>query len=250
MFKKSDFIIVMATMPSRDKKLLEALENSDGTIIYLNAIEDKEMLDISSISSRYECGSEEGVLAILAKEILNDKDIPLHVKKFFEDLDEGYISAECNVGEEEIEEINNLCKLSKTPYLYIGSDINNHPRNSNIKKIISLFKEFGGFDTNISYSKTEDLEGVEELESFDGSIVYFCESIDNSETKQLIGSAQFAIGAKIHDKENIQIITDNNSYNRIFKLDIDLKGTIALLPGEKCDSYSYKTAKIMKEDMQ
>jgi NADH-quinone oxidoreductase subunit F len=248
-FENSDFITVLATMPSREQELFQNIKNSNAKIVYLNPIEDRAMLDICEIFSKYESGSEEGVLAILAKEILRDKSLSSNIKNFFEDLDEGYISAESNIAEEEIEDISALANSSKSPYIYVGDDIKNHPRVANIKKIVSLLCKFGGFKSNLKEVDIDDIEEVDELDSFDGSVVYFCKALNSDEEKHLFGSKQFMIATKLNNNQKIRVLADNKSFERVFKLDENLKGTIALLPGAESDSYSYKVAKIMKEDV-
>jgi len=248
-FENSDFVLILATLPSRENGLIQELDKSDAAVVYLNPIEDNLMVDYTTIESRYECGSEEGVLAILAKGLLFEKEIPLHVKSFFENLDEGYISAECNVGEEEVEEIVNIRKLSKKPFIFVGDDIKNHPREENIKKIVSMLVELDGFESNLKPVDFSDLEDVEELDSFDGTIIYKCNALDKSEEDKLLGSQQFAIAAKIKDGDSIKIKA-KNEYSRLFSVEKSLKGTIALLPGARSDeSYSYELARIVKEDV-
>jgi NADH-quinone oxidoreductase subunit G len=49
---------------------------------------------------------------------------------------------------------------------------------------------------------------------------------DNS----LRGSAQFAMAAKISDGDEVEITLSSRTVKRVFKLDKELKGTIALNP--------------------
>jgi NADH-quinone oxidoreductase subunit F len=251
----SDFIIIIGMLPSRKEGLLEKLNSKN--IVYMSVIEDKAMTNVAKIQSRYEAGSEEGVLAILAKELLADKNIDEKTKEFFENLDEGYISAETNVGEEELEEINELYKDSKTPLLLLGEDFYAHPRKRNIARIVNLFVKYGNFkiyDENSSNGIVQNsiddvLEDVEELESFDGSVVYTCTPKDRDEEELLIGSAQFMMAAKLKDGDEIFVITQNAEHQRKFVLDSELKGTVALLPSSDGDeSYNYKVAKIIKRE--
>jgi NADH-quinone oxidoreductase subunit F len=76
---------------------------------------------------------------------LNDKNLDTNTKNFFENLDEGYLSAECNIGEEEIEDLNALYIKSKKPMLVVGHDLYNHPRAQNLAKLISLLVRYGNF---------------------------------------------------------------------------------------------------------
>lgn len=252
----TDFVLVMGIMPSKDKALLNALQKGKN-IVYLSVVEDSDMTNIVKIQSRYEAGSEEGVLAILAKELFSNQEINQETKYFFENIDDGYISAECNIGEEELEEINELYKNSKNSTIVLGYDFYNHPRKKNIAKIIDLFVEYGNFkiyienlDTKIkTIDKNYVLEDVSELDSFDGTVVYAYPTKNQDDQELLIGSPQFMMAAKIKDKDNIYVITENSEYQRKFILDRELKGTVALLPSAVGDeSYYYKIAKIIKRE--
>ncbi len=252
----SDFLLVMGIMPSKERALLSVLQKSKD-IVYLSVIEDSDMTNIVKIQSRYEAGSEEGVLAILAKELFSSHEIDEETKYFFENLDDGYISAESNVGEEELEDINKLYKNSKKPTMVLGYDFYNHPRKKNIAKIIDLFVKYGNFkiyieglDTEIKTADKDNiLEDVSELDSFDGTVVYAYPAINQDEQELLIGSPQFQMAAKIKDKDDVYVITENSEYQRKFVLDRELKGTVALLPSAVGDeSYYYKIAKIIKRE--
>ncbi len=252
---KSDFLLVIGLMPSRQEGLIKNLDSK--SIVYMSVIEDTEMTDIAKLESRYEAGSEEGVLAILAKELLGDKGIDKKVKEFFDSLDDGYISAESNVGEEELEEINELYSSSKKPLLVLGDDLYTHPRKRNIAKIINLLVKYGNFriydaQAGKDIKQREDdyaLEDVVELDSFDGSVVYTCRAKNIDEEELLIGSKQFMLAAKLKDGDDIFVITQNAEHQRRFVLDVELKGTVALLPSASGDeSYNYKIAKIIKRE--
>ena len=253
---ESDFVLVMGIMPSKDKRLLSNLQKCKN-IIYLSVIEDNKMANIVKMQSRYEAGSEEGVLAILAKELFSGYETDKEVKSFFDNMDDGYISAECNVGEEELEDIHALYKNSKNPVLVLGYDFYNHPRRKNIAKILSLFIKYGGFKVYIeevdidlrSIKKVDTFEDVAELDSFDGTVVYAYPTHNQDKQELLIGSPQFMMAAKINDNDKIFVITENSEYQRRFVLDRELKGTVALLPNMIGDeSYYYKIAKIIKRE--
>ncbi len=251
----ADFVVIIGMMPSREEGLLENLNSQN--IVYMSVIEDKVMNGIAKIQSRYEAGSEEGVLAILAKELLQNSNTDEKAKEFFDNLDDGYISAETNVGEEELEEISELYESSKKPLLVLGVDLYTHPRKKSIAKIVNLLVRYGNFKIydensgeNIEQIKDDyAFEDVAELESFDGSVVYTCKPKDRDEEELLIGSAQFMLAAKLKDGDEIFVITQNAEHQRKFVLDTELKGTVALLPGSDGDeSYNYKIAKIIKRE--
>ncbi len=83
------------------------------------------------------------------------------------------------------------------------------------------------------------------MKSFDGTVVFEYSSDENGEL--LIGSAQFAVAAKV---QNGQPVTVKNQ-NREFRLDKKLKGTIALMPSMIDEnSYRFEVAKITKREVQ
>lgn len=194
--------------------------------------------------AKYEVGSEEGVLAMILNFCATKKDDKLD--KFLENLDIGYISAECNIGEEEIEE---LALHVKGGYLYICEDLEFHERAENIAKLLSMCQYYCGF--NIVYEKldnsidTDNLivaDEIEELKSFDGAIVHY---IDGD--KRLFGSNQFALSSRIKDRDMVLVKTKNSQFHREFVIKDDLKGTIGLLEGKKQeDTYAYEVSKITR----
>ena len=125
------------------------------------------------------------------------------------------------------------------------------PQNSGFKGIDfdSLKVEFSplgddlrGYElTQIESSSNLDLEEVEELESFDGVVVYCVNSAHNRNpftqkaklTKSeanLVGSSQFASAAKVSNGDIVEFEIDGKKVTRVFSIDTSLKGTFALNP--------------------
>lgn len=258
--KGFDLIIVLGTLLSReDEALFEEVKSAvdnGAKLVYLFTMEDKELLNQMTFFSRYEVGSEEGVLALLAKELLRDETLPEELEDYFNALDEGYLSAESNFGEEEIEEINALYQNSHKPLLVLGENLFTHPRASNIALLAGLIAHFGKAkiwmpEPNEVVAQKENFvipEAIATLKSFDGVVVYKCPSKSKNEEEWLIGSAQFQMAAKVQDGEKIRIAINQEVYSRTFVLDHSLKGTIALMPRscENDTSYCYGVAKIVK----
>jgi len=249
--KKNDLIIVLGTMLSKDdKELLSSLDTSKITLI--SVMEDTPIMDKIQSFSGYEAGSEEGVIAILTKELLSDKELPKVVKDYFADLDEGYISAETNIGEEELEELHVRVATATSPLIILGKDLFLNPRISNIKVFINLLSKYSNIEllSLVDLEKNEELvpEDIEELKSFDGTVVF---NYKSDEDKSILsGSKQFSVAAKVQDGQDIEVTIDNNKENRKFVLDSELKGTIALMPmNEKSSSYRFKVAKITKREI-
>ena len=158
----SDLIISIGCKLSTDNPMVrfhvsEALRKRGAKIIDMHPIEDFALKDIVSNSVRYEVGSEEGVLAILTKSLLEDSDIDVELKEYFDELDEGYISAETNVGEEEIESIAKLAKSLHKKTLILGEDLYTHKRAKNIALLAGLIERYSNFEVVIIPPQTNSL---------------------------------------------------------------------------------------------
>ena len=148
--KRSDFIITIGSKIADDIaglkfKINEAVKKERATFYYCHPIEDDRLKNLVKSYIKYEVGSEEGVLALIAKAIIKDKDLDKATKEFLNALDDGYLSAESNVGEEEIEKLKVDLKRKKSPYLIVGSDLYSHPRATNIAKIVGLIEKYSDF---------------------------------------------------------------------------------------------------------
>ena len=244
----NDLVVVIGSMLSHDNlELLEEIKNSK--IALVSVMEDTTLMNDVEQFIQYEAGSEEGVVAILAKEFLSATDFPKEIKEYFDDLDEGYISAETNIGEEEAEELHVMIKNASKPLIIFGKDVFLNQRVENISKLINLIKEYSDIEIKcLGELKSDEImpiEEVEELQSFDGTVVFEYNSIEGRNL--LIGSAQFGVAAKVQDGQLIVVKNEN----REFKLDKKLKGTIALMANETNeDSYRFKVAKITKREVQ
>jgi NADH-quinone oxidoreductase subunit G len=112
-----------------------------------------------------------------------------------------------------------------------------------------------------------DLEEIDELKAYDGTVIYRCEPLHqfNKSTARspwlkadshLRGSASFAKAAKISAGDRVNITYGNNTREKMFKIDTEIKGTVALYPtfdDELSDDsipsgYRYKQVKIEKVD--
>ncbi len=105
----------------------QILEEKKAKFVYMHPIEDVTLQPSITQFIKYEVGSEEGVAALLAHTLLEDKEVPEEIKDILEDLDIGYLSAESNVGEEELESMYGLIGEKTVISLIIGSDLYTHP---------------------------------------------------------------------------------------------------------------------------
>ena len=257
--KEIDLIICLGTLPSRhDTTLLEDLSASEAKVVYLFTMEDSDLVEKSTFFSRYEVGAEEGVLALLAKSFLLHVKLPETVQNYFEELDEGYISAESNLGEEEIEEIEALYQEANRVLIVLGDDLIRHPQAASIAHLAGLIAKFGKAkllvvgstpEMIVSSHNESVLGAVENLKSFDGVVVYQCPVTQADEEQLLIGSAQFQMAAKVQNNDKITVAINQEVYPRTFVRDDSLKGVIALMPCAKADSsYPYHVVKIVKAE--
>ena len=255
--KRFDLIIVIGSLLSRNhSSAVEKMQScmQDGAkLIYLFTMEDPVFTPKSHFFSRYEVGSEEGVLALLAKALLLHVKLPGSLQNYFDDLDEGYLSAESNLGEEEIEEIQALYTKSKGALIWLGEDVLKHPQYDNCVRLAHAIAAhshavvYGASERTVI---SEDLDDVAPLKSYDGTIVYKCLQQENEEAV-LIGSAQFEIAAKVQHGVALNVALNDEVYACTFVRDDSLKGTVALMPvGDVGQAYPYSVAKIVKAKVQ
>ncbi len=151
---KSDYIIVFGTrvasdIPGLKFKINQSSKKHKSQVIYLHPIEDNSIQNIVTQLMKYEVGSEDAVLALVAKELLKGKKLPKDVVEYFDSLDDGYISAESNIGEEEIELMAKKM-IKKTNFSFIaGADLYAHPQAESIGKILGLIEKYSDFDVTI-----------------------------------------------------------------------------------------------------
>ena len=161
-----------------------------------------------------------------------------------------------DAGEEEFEEAFENSQQSKVKTLIIGDDLVNHERVENIIQLITLIKKYSNFNLvvlneelsqKIDSCKNFDLEELEELKSFNGTLVYKLIDENNDE---LIASQTFANVAKVSNGNEVYVISKNEKVKRVLKIDENLHGTIAILKTkineDIFNGYGYKQVKIEK----
>lgn len=352
--------------------LTTASRHNGAKIVYAHPIEDALLQNTVTQFMKYEAGSEEGVLALIANELLENVDVDEKTKAFLDNLDLGNLCAESNIGDDELKFMTKSFKRAQNKVLIIGSDLFFHERSENIAKLAATIEKytefslvvvpsevntagvsmicdldedvqsanvvgynaegefiisslgdadlavpalnqqegtvvnidnrvlplnaalgFDGYNLNdlanafgleakytIDYTKelakvagfkavqfddlenfltqlgedergylldevevevTGKLEDVEELPEYNGTVIYNANPVlqfnnYTNKTKQLPkdnalrGSAQFATAARISDGDTVNITFGDTTLTRTFKLDDELKGTIALNP--------------------
>jgi NADH-quinone oxidoreductase subunit G len=144
---ESDQVIVLGSRISTDNpqvrySLTQASKRNKARITYMHPIEDALLQNTVTQFTKYEVGSEEGVIALLAQTLLANSDVSSEVKSFLSDLDEGYLSAESNIGEEEFAAIAKAKVKAKKTTLVLGQDLYAHAKASNIAKIAGLIEKY------------------------------------------------------------------------------------------------------------
>ncbi len=143
----SDFIISFGTFIEDEKlkdSILKAVENNGAKFIYMHPIDNSTLKPFYSQIIKYEVGSEEGVSALLLNSFTSNCDE--NVKKYLDDLDLGYVSAESSAGEEEFEESFENSLKAKVKTFIIGDDLINHERVENIIQLLALIKKYSDFN--------------------------------------------------------------------------------------------------------
>lgn len=145
-----DFAITLGCFVSADSpRLRAALEiaqkENDAYISYMHPLEDESLKSVISQFVKYEVGSEEGLVAMLADLVVSEEGKDKN-RSFFDALDIGYICGESSVGEEEFDDMYQEILSHKAHVLVIGSDLFNHPRSKNIAKILGMISRYSDLE--------------------------------------------------------------------------------------------------------
>ena len=254
----SDFIITFGTMLADNKEnyrdsIIESIAKNDTQFIYMHPVDNIDLKLYYNQFIKYEVGSEEGVCALLLDTFV--KNSTPSIQAYIDDLDLGYISAESSAGEEEFEEVCENSAQFSNKTLIIGDDLIEHDRLENITKFLSIIKKYSdlnvvvlneSLEEKINSCENFDLEEVEDLKSYDGTLIY--KLIDENEKDELIASQTFANVAKVQDGNKIVINTPNEKIEKTIKVDDKLHGTVAILKTNEniLNGYRYKQVKIEK----
>jgi NADH-quinone oxidoreductase subunit G len=148
--KQADAAIVIGSRVATDNPgvryaLTTASKHNGAKIVYAHPLEDVLMQNVITQMMKYEVGTEEGVMALLAYTILKDADLDEDERRFFEDLDLGYLYAETNIGEEELLGMMKSFSRAKKRILIVGNDLIAHERSCNIAKLAALIEKYSDF---------------------------------------------------------------------------------------------------------
>ncbi|TKX28153.1 hypothetical protein CQA38_08960 [Campylobacter sp. MIT 12-5580] len=204
----------------RHANLCKKLENSEN--YYVSCLHDS---DFKARFFKCEIASTAFVLALLAR-LGSDE---------FDMLDEGYLSAESCLGEEEAVEI--LDFLNEAEFLIIDTNLKEHKDYENILFFCAFLAHKFKLKFAFSDESEEELlvqdtfRHLKELDNYDGLVLFRLKNKD----KFLHCSQQFSQIAKINDKANIlieselfklesKLVCDESLNTIIAFLDFDTKG--------------------------
>jgi NADH-quinone oxidoreductase subunit G len=148
--KLSDAAIIIGTRVATDNPavryaLTTAAKHNGAKIVYAHPLEDALMQNTITQFMKYEVGTEEGVMALLANAILKDADMSESERAFFDALDLGYLEAESNIGHEELSQMMNSFSRTKNRVIILGNDLIAHDKAQNIVKLGALIEKYSDF---------------------------------------------------------------------------------------------------------
>lgn len=214
-FKSGSKALCLLDMISMKNPILCEKLNK-GKNINISCLQDKQLQ-----TQFYKCeiASASFVLALLAKLALGG----------FDELDEGYLSAESCLGEEEALEIIEF--LKEADCIVFDENLKRHKDFKNIKFFLHCLANNFKLELILSDESEEELEvmadfkTLKELDNYDSFVVFKAKGVKN-----LLVSRQFLHFSKLQDNDEL-IILPLNIQSRI-KLDERLQGTIAFLDFE------------------
>jgi NADH-quinone oxidoreductase subunit G len=164
---QSRAIVVLGTRIYDDNPMVKyhmamASKRHKARIAYFHPMEDARMQNLVTQLVKYEVGSEEGVVALLAATLLRDKELPETLASVIDDLDVGNLSAESNVGEEELDALALSLWKKRDFSLIVGADMYAHPEAESIARWIAAIEKYGDFNVMIIPPAT-NARGVAEI---------------------------------------------------------------------------------------
>lgn len=209
---QSRAIIVMGSRINNDNPMVKyhinmASKWHRARVAYMHPIEDGSIQNIVTQFIKYEAGSEEGVAALLVNTLLKEIELPKEIQVFLDDLDIGNLSAESNIGEEELEALAKSLLKKSGFSLVVGADVYAHPRAKNIAKLLGLLESFVGFNVVLIPPTTNAL-GVSLICELDhvveGSTIGY--NVEGDFTLSSMGKADLAMPAMSQQEGTITSI--------------------------------------------
>ena len=209
-----------------------ALINTDDEYLVLSPFEDEELEAKSKVCFiKYEVDTLAFVLAMMCAKVFNDDTR-------FMDIDDGYLSGESNVGDEEIDEIIEFLKACER--VIVAPEIFKQTNGASLEFMLGLLcSHFKLKCVDLNANNIElkgELSELEDSGDFNGACVFYY----NAKANELLGSALFANVAKLKDGAQITLKTNFGEIPTTFRIDKTLKGTIALFAHPSAQNYFEK----------
>jgi len=179
--KQADAAIIIGSRVATDNPgvryaLRVASQHNGAKIVYAHPMEDVLMKNTATQFMKYEVGTEEGVMALLANELLKNADVDEATKAFLDDLDLGYLEAESNVGDDELSLMSKSFMRAQKKVLIVGSDVFAHARAANIAKLAALIEKYTDYSlliiprevNSVGASLICDLDSDEDIDNVVG----------------------------------------------------------------------------------
>ena len=230
-YKSGENALCLLDLPSlRHKNLCEKLKQSEN--LNISCLEDNKL---NATPYKCEIGSVSFVLGLLARLSFDlFKERLTLTKKFkasdlaaIKSLDEGYLSAEACLGEEEgLEILEFLDKKAK--FLIFDENLLRHKDFKNIAFLMGFLCEnfnltLACSDENITKIQQAEFSELKELESFDGLVLCPLKS------ENLLCSRQFLQIAKVQDGDEVEIKSKDFTFKSKIQVDENLQGTVGFL---------------------
>ena len=148
--KMADGVVIIGSRIATDNPgvryaLTTAARHNGAKIIYAHPMEDTLMQNTATQFMKYEAGSEEGVMALLAHELLQGVDVDESTRTFLDNLDLGYLEAESNVGDDELRAMSKSFSRAQNKVLILGGDLFAHERAENIARLGAIIEKYTEF---------------------------------------------------------------------------------------------------------
>lgn len=144
---QSDQVVVLGSRIATDNPQVRyhitmASKRNKARVTYMHPIEDALLQNSVTQFVKYEVGTEEGVMAMLAQTLLGSHTIDSDIQAYFDAIDTGYVCAETNVGEEEFARIAKERVRAKKTTVILGQDLYMHENAANIATLAGLIERF------------------------------------------------------------------------------------------------------------
>jgi NADH-quinone oxidoreductase subunit G len=126
--KDSDFTIILGCSIGSDSPILKhqvsiSSKTKKSEVVYMHPIEDVTLENIVTNFIKYEVGTENGVLGLLANLFVDKNKLSKNAKEFFDEFDDGYVSSETNISENDKENLLRQINRKKSKNIIVGADV-------------------------------------------------------------------------------------------------------------------------------